>query len=112
MIKIILLKNTEEAFSAGNINSPTLGIIKNIIGISGNIQIGNRSARFRVKNHELRRLARPDEQTVMLFVQRHWKIGFGIGDWPGRGYDTFFPIHRDYFLGRRNVYKDTRARLL
>ena len=40
MVSIKLLKNTEEAVAAGDINSLARTVVENIIGISDSVQVG------------------------------------------------------------------------
>src|SRR5712692_11220044 len=52
MIRIILAEDSDNSFSSGNVDLPADGIIKNIVGVAGDVQIADGSARFCIENDE------------------------------------------------------------
>src|SRR5262245_33924939 len=107
MVGIILLKNTDGAITARDINALARTVIKNIIGVSGAIQVGHRFTGFGVEDDECCRFSKTDKQPMMRLVERHWKVGRSVRGWPYRSCGLFPPVHNHYLLGRRNIYEYT-----
>src|SRR5262245_59011412 len=107
VVGIILLKNTDGAIAARDINALARTVIKNIVGVSRAVQAGHRFTGFGVEDDECRWFSKPDKQSVMPLVERHWKVGRSVRGRPYRGYGSFLPVHNHYLLGRRNIYEDT-----
>src|SRR5437867_6839950 len=98
MVGIILLKNAEEAFSAGDINTLMRIIIENVIGVSGAVEIRHDFTGLRIENSQLRWLTKPDKQPMMRFVQRHGKIGRCARGRPRHSCGPFFAVYNGYLL--------------
>src|SRR5436309_11724501 len=112
MVGIILLKNTQETFAAGDINAPTRTIIENIIGISGAVEVRHDLTRVCIENDQFCGFSKADEQPMMRFVECHWKISCSASSGPRRARRPFFPVNDSYLLSCGNIHEDARSRLL
>src|SRR5262245_8435873 len=107
MVGISLLKNTDGAIAARDINALARTVIKNVVGIIGTREFGHYLPRLCVENNKFCRFSKPDKQPVMRLVERHWKISGSPSSGPCCNRHRFLTVHDHYVLGCRNIYEDT-----
>ena len=112
VIGILLRHNGEKPFTARDVNAPVLGIIEQIIGIAHTLHTGYLFSRLSVNNHEHRRCADANEQSMVGFVQCERKIGCSALEWPGGEHRAFVPINHCDVMRGRNIHEDAWPRLL
>src|SRR5437016_1814573 len=73
-VRVNLLVNEYEAFSAGNVNALAVRIVRHVVSVDCARKAGDFLARIHVQYQYTRRFARRNEQAAMRFIERHWEI--------------------------------------
>src|ERR1017187_5450727 len=74
VIWVALLKDTDVAFAAWNVDTFSRGIEIDLVGILNTGQRDNLATRIRVKDRKAGRFMRGHKEAVMLFVEGHREI--------------------------------------
>jgi|SRR5438477_9623640 len=77
VICVGLLDDIDLARATDRVNAMTLHVIKDIVGIAGDIDLREHLTRICVEYDEFRWQAASDKQSVIRFIQRHRKISEG-----------------------------------
>src|SRR5207244_13220883 len=56
------------------VDAVALAVVENVIGIAGNVDLGNNLTGIGVEHEQLGWKTTADEQPMIRFIERHWKI--------------------------------------
>jgi len=84
-VGVVLADDIHETFAAGKVEAFARNVVKQVVGVRGDGEVGNRLPVGSVEDDKARRLPAPDKQPVVPFVQRHREVGFELGHRPRRG---------------------------
>ena len=112
MVGISLIDNVDEAFAAGNVNSFSLGVVEQVIGVTGNREVRCAFARGSVKNDQAGGLAAANEKPVIWLVHGHGKVRFEFCHRPRGSNGLLLTVDDGNLFGIGDVHENPAALLL
>src|SRR5206468_12451592 len=88
-----LFDNINETFATGDVQALACGVVKEVVGVAGNGEVGNGLAGFGVESSEARRFAATDKEAVVRFVQGHGEVGLEFFHRPRGDDETFLTVN-------------------
>src|SRR5262245_22954618 len=100
------LKGVNETFAARDIDTIALWLEEEVIGVTGDFEIGSRFACLRIEHNQARRSAAADEQPTTGFIQRHGEVGLKFFHWLTCHSRGLVAIDNSDLFGVRQVDED------
>ena len=97
-----------EAFASGYVDSILRRLEEDVVRVTGTVEFGDRRARIRVEHEDLGWAPAADEEAVMLFVERHWKV-LGVRKSPPGQDPAVRAIDHHHLVFPRYVHEDSRS---
>src|SRR5580700_2163825 len=109
MISVLLLIHRNEAFGTGDVDTATVFVESNVVGVASRGKAGDNFSIRRIHYDQHRRFAANDEQPLIFFVVCERGILFRYTHGPPRDHLHFLPVNDGDLRFIREIYKEARA---